>query len=385
MGKEGHPLKLALYVHDLKLEIGHSNSLIELIRHLPEEFLKQVEEIQVVSFSTSPLEAMFPHYPGKLSWVKIPFAKLSPVLLKSIYFQLVVFLYNRLFQQNGFTRIGIGISSLDVDAVSIQFIHHQWSRPGLEMERGHAIRQIYKRILFWYFERCEKYLFVKEGLKVFSPAKFLTAFVKSFNPDLRAATIYSGVNLSRFVIPAKTKEEVLTDLVTRYQVLKGLDVTRPIVIFIGAYERKGLYQALDLLGDKAGTQFIVIGSPSFGRAISWPQSVNVYPISFTREVPLFYALSDVFLFPTIYEPFGLVLFEAMAMGLTIVTRREDVGASELLEGVPEVYFCDHASFIFPALEVKTIEQKMALREERIKKLGDVSWNKAGRELADFLG
>jgi glycosyltransferase involved in cell wall biosynthesis len=382
--EEGTRLKLALYVHDLKLEIGHSNSLIELIRHLPKHYMDKVEEIEVVAFTTSPLENLFPDYNGKLRWVRIPFSRISPVLLKSIYFQFIVFLYNRLFQERGFTRIGIGISSLDVDAVSIQFIHHQWTEKGLEMESGHAIRKMYKKVLFWYFEICERYLFRKRNLKIFSPAEFLTQYLKSVNPELDAVTIYSGVNLSRFVLPEKGKSQILSDLKTRYPVLDGLDVTRPIYIFVGAYERKGLNQALDLLKERPDSQFIVIGSPSLGRTVQWPSSIKVFPITFTREVPLFYALSDVFLFPTIYEPFGLVLFEAMAMGLTIITRREAVGASELLENLPEVYFCDRPSFNFPEVKVKSVEEKKKLRDDRLKYLGEVSWHKAGRELAEFI-
>ena len=37
--------------------------------------------------------------------------------------------------------------------------------------------------------------------------------------------------------------------------------------------------------------------------------------------------------PTLYEPFGLVLIEAAAMGMNIVTTRNCVGASELLENL----------------------------------------------------
>lgn len=384
MEEKDRTVKLALYVHDLKLEIGHSNSLIELIRHLPRDFQNEVSEIQIVSFSVSPVETLFPEFKGKISWVKVPFAGIAPVLLKSIYFQLFVVLFNRLFQSKGFTRIGIGISSLDVDAVSIQFIHHQWTARGLEMERGHRLRHWYKKILFWYFERCERFLFTRKDLKIFSPAEFLTRYLKQFNPSLRTKTIYSGVNLNRFVLPEKNKSELLADLSSRYPVLKELDVTKPIIIFVGAYERKGLFEALEILKKNPGSQFIVIGSPSMGRAVIWPNEIKVFPVTFTREVPLFYALSDMFLFPTIYEPFGLVLFEAMAMGLTIVTRKQDVGASELLAGLPEVSFTDENHFTFKLPEIKSPGDKLKLRDERLKNLGDVSWQKSGKQLADFL-
>lgn len=376
--------RLALYVHDFKLEIGHSNSLIELIRHAPSDYLNQFSSIEVVSFTTTPLSELFPNFKGALQWTKVPFPNLKPVLFKSIFFQFWCLLYNRFFQQKNSYRIGIGISSLNVDAVSIQFIHHIWTERGLEQESNHGLRKIYKKVLFAYFELCEKFLFNKKGLKFFSPAKFLSDFLLKKFPGIHAETVYSGVNLDRFILPGDSKPELFQKLVQKYPVLQGLDVSKPIYLFIGAYERKGLPEALDLVASVKDAQFIVIGSPSAGKEVNWPSTIKVFPIRFTKEVPLFYALSDAFVFPTIYEPFGLVLFEAMAMGLPIITRRNQVGASELLEGLPEVYFSDKSGFSFPVIKVMSREEKLSLRESRIEKLGDISWNKASSEMARFL-
>lgn len=378
-------MKLALYVHDFKLEIGHSNSLIELVRHLPEEFASKLEEIEVVAYTSAPLDDIFPQYRGRLRFVQVPFAGMKPVLLKSIFYQLWTWAYHRIAQARGFIRVGIGICCLDVNVVSVQFIHRQWTQRGLELEGGHWLRRAYKFVLFSYFEWCERKLFGKIGLKVFSPAKFLTDFLVQRHPQLRAATIYSGVNLARFQIDGSSKQQLLETLVSSYPALHELDVKRPIYLFVGAYERKGLAEALGVLSQHApGAQFIVIGSPSAGRKLDWPQNLKVVTIPFTREVPKFYALADVFIFPTMYEPFGLVIFEAMAMGLQLITRRQEVGASELLEGLPEVFFCDSKGFQLPAVTVKDIPSKLALREARLKRLGDVSWGKAGVELARFL-
>jgi len=315
----------------------------------------------------------------------VPFGGIRPVLLKSLFFQLWVLAYNFLFQSRGHYKIGIGISSLDVDAVSIQFIHHQWTQRGLKLEESYGLRSVYKKILFSYFEVCERFLLSKKSIKFFSPAKFLTDYLKSKNTELNAITIYSGVNLSRFELSTVSKEFLLKELLPNYPVLKDLDTKEPIYLFVGAYERKGLFEALEILkrGSSNG-QLIVIGSPSMGKSVKWPRDLKIFPISFTKEVTKFYSLCDVFLFPTVYEPFGLVLFEAMAMGLTIVTRKEEVGASELLDGLPEVFFCDQSDFVFPKVEVKDLEMRKVLREKRLKQLGDVSWNKAGTELAQFL-
>ena len=49
----------------------------------------------------------------------------------------------------------------------------------------------------------------------------------------------------------------------------------------------------------------------------------------TREIQKFYAAADVFVFPSYYDSFGMVVTEAMASGLPVITSKA-VGASELL-------------------------------------------------------
>ncbi len=49
----------------------------------------------------------------------------------------------------------------------------------------------------------------------------------------------------------------------------------------------------------------------------------------TSEIAKFYAAADIFLFPTTYDAFGMVVMEAMAMGLPAVVSR-DAGAAELI-------------------------------------------------------
>jgi glycosyltransferase involved in cell wall biosynthesis len=58
------------------------------------------------------------------------------------------------------------------------------------------------------------------------------------------------------------------------------------------------------------------------------QNVQVFPP--TRELQKYYAAADVFLFPTTYDSFGMVVLEAMAAGLPVITS-DQAGAAELIE------------------------------------------------------
>lgn len=49
----------------------------------------------------------------------------------------------------------------------------------------------------------------------------------------------------------------------------------------------------------------------------------------SKQVEMFFAAADVFVFPTVYDPFGLVITEAMASGLPVVTSQA-AGAAELI-------------------------------------------------------
>jgi UDP-glucose:(heptosyl)LPS alpha-1,3-glucosyltransferase len=49
----------------------------------------------------------------------------------------------------------------------------------------------------------------------------------------------------------------------------------------------------------------------------------------SKQVERYYAAADVFVFPTLYEPYGMVISEAMAAGLPVITPRS-AGAAELI-------------------------------------------------------
>jgi UDP-glucose:(heptosyl)LPS alpha-1,3-glucosyltransferase len=49
-----------------------------------------------------------------------------------------------------------------------------------------------------------------------------------------------------------------------------------------------------------------------------------------RDLPALYAASDIFLLPTLYDPFSNACLEALATGLPVITTRDN-GFSEIIE------------------------------------------------------
>ncbi len=109
-----------------------------------------------------------------------------------------------------------------------------------------------------------------------------------------------------------------------------------VVLFLGGdWSRKGLAQAIEALSLLAGNEamLLVVGSGNKTvyqeLAVRFKIEDRVIFAGQTRESWKYYAASDVYLLPSLYEPFGLSILEAMASGLPVLVSR-DSGAAELI-------------------------------------------------------
>ncbi len=141
--------------------------------------------------------------------------------------------------------------------------------------------------------------------------------------------IYNGVDLKRFCPPEEEKkQELRRDL--------GLPEEEPVILFLGSgYFRKGLHfllKALSLLPDHF---LLVVGKE---KRLSWFKTLagrlgiekQVQFLGSRKEVLSLYQAADLFVLPTIYDPFSNVCLEALACGLPVITTRAN-GAGELIE------------------------------------------------------
>ncbi len=103
----------------------------------------------------------------------------------------------------------------------------------------------------------------------------------------------------------------------------------------------------------------------------------------TRDGWRYYAASDVYLLPSLYEPFGLSILEAMATGLPVLVSR-DSGAAELIhDGVDGLLIQEprdvkELSAKLGAL-LKDADLRMRLGRQARRTALRYSWDRVARE------
>jgi UDP-glucose:(heptosyl)LPS alpha-1,3-glucosyltransferase len=108
----------------------------------------------------------------------------------------------------------------------------------------------------------------------------------------------------------------------------GLSHDDVVVLFAGSgWERKGLRFAIDAVErQNARTKFLIAGR---GEPRKFSSSRAQF-LGVIREMPSLYHAADIFLLPTIYDPFSNACLEALAAGRPVITTRAN-GFSEIME------------------------------------------------------
>lgn len=86
-----------------------------------------------------------------------------------------------------------------------------------------------------------------------------------------------------------------------------------------------------------------------------------------KEIPYYYALADIFVFASRYDGWGLVINEAIAAGLPIISTFQCTAANEMVKDGQNGFLCDADS-------VKCILEKMILLQDESLRLSMKSYN-----------
>jgi UDP-glucose:(heptosyl)LPS alpha-1,3-glucosyltransferase len=163
------------------------------------------------------------------------------------------------------------------------------------------------------------------------------AFFEGANPAA-ISVIPNGVDVERF-----SPENRLAFREPTRRLLGLSDVHLAVLLVGNSWGRKGLATAIRAISgpEQDYVRLIVVGE---GEPVSFTGGLSselAERIIFTgpksADVERYYAAADIFMLPTFYEPFGLVILEALASGLPSVISA-CAGASEWLEDGDEAIF-----------------------------------------------
>lgn len=113
----------------------------------------------------------------------------------------------------------------------------------------------------------------------------------------------------------------------------GLSENDLVALYVGEL-KKGCAPAIRALARIAGIHLLIVSPSDRGPyeklAGELGVETRVHFAPETQDVARYYAAADVFVFPTCFEPFGMVISEAMAMALPVVTSA-CAGAATLIQ------------------------------------------------------
>jgi glycosyltransferase involved in cell wall biosynthesis len=261
----------------------------------------------------------------QIEWVYVPIKGWPIELLREIAFSLFSAVWLRKHHSDfDLVQVYGAVTSFPSDINTATFVHSGWLQSPAHISR---LRQDYYGAYQWLYTllnaRWEKKAFHQAKVVVAVSERIKQELLDIGVPDKSIHVILNGVDLEEF-LPGTADREGL-----------GLPNDVSLALFAGdiRLNRKNLDTVLYALVKVPELHLAVVGStegspyPRLAEALGL--SSRVHFLGFRHDLPEIMKAVDFFVFPSRYEPFGMVVSEAMASGLPVVTVRA-TGASEIV-------------------------------------------------------
>jgi len=227
------------------------------------------------------------------------------------------------------------------------------------------------------------WLTVKKAVKIITPSKFWQEeLIKRYVlPKDKIIVTYEGIDEHLLKNQTKVKPE---------EILKKYKIKKPFVVYTGSlYPHKNvevLAKAVGKINNNLSLVVVCARNVFYERFLNkikkmgLAKSINLVGFVPDEEIGAIYQQAEAFVFPSLWEGFGLPGLEAMGLGLPVLAAR----ASCLPEiyGEAALYFDPHQTDDL-VKKIEKIKEDKELREELIRKgyeqVKKYSWEKTAKE------
>jgi glycosyltransferase involved in cell wall biosynthesis len=248
----------------------------------------------------------------------------------------------------------------------------------------HTVPKVYNwRIYSWWY-LLEKFI-LPAADRIISLSEAMTADVRKYvnYPISQVRTIYHGVS---------EKFRVETDCNRLARARTKYDMPDHFILFVGRlYPQKNfatLARAFALIKERIPHRLIVAGQPryKYERELSLLSELGIEErVDFLQfvpndELPMIYNLADCFVYPSLYESFGLAQLEAMRCGCPVIGA--NAGAIPEVTGGAAMLFDPHSpQELSEAILKVTCEPKVRrdLVERGLARAHEFTWERTARE------
>jgi glycosyltransferase involved in cell wall biosynthesis len=215
-----------------------------------------------------------------------------------------------------------------VDTIAVHYCHQIGVTTA---SRDNPANRLYIRLVGWVSRVFERLCYSRNrGARFLCVSEGVADELRRFFPAAaeRVMSIPNGVDVDAFQPGLRAGEAA------ELRAAQGVAPNRLLAAFVGSeWERKGLGPAIRSLAQAPSWDLMVAGGgdqAAYGElARSLGVQDAVHWLGVSRDVPLVYEAADALVFPSSYEAFPLVILEAAASGLAILTTPVN-GVGELL-------------------------------------------------------